>query len=173
MAQKSRNMAHMALMVVLMTLCAWLTIPAPVPFTLQTFGVFCALTLLGPRRGAAAIAVYLCMGLVGLPVFSGFSGGAGQLLGATGGYLLGFLPLAGVYALVKKLRGGDVLALALGLAVCYAFGTLWYALVYTQSGPAGLRPALALCVLPFVLPDAGKLALALWLCRGLKKHMTI
>ena len=168
MVQKSRDMAHIALMVVLLTVCAWVAIPAPVPFTLQTFGVFCALTLLGPRRGAAAIGVYLFMGLIGLPVFAGFSGGAGQLLGATGGYLLGFLPLAGVYALVKKLRGGDGVALALGLMVCYAFGSAWYALVYAR---AGFASALALCVLPFVLPDLGKLVLALWLGRRLKRYI--
>ena len=141
-AKQSREMTRVALMAVLITLCAWLSIPAPLPFTLQTFGIFCALLLLGPRRGAAAIALYLCMGLVGLPVFAGFSGGVGQLLGASGGYLLGFLPLAGVYALVKKLRGSDGLALALGLAVCYAFGTAWYALVYAK---AGVMSALALC----------------------------
>lgn len=170
MVRNSREMAHVAMMVVLLAVCAWVTIPAPVPFTMQTFGVFCTLMLLDARKGATAIGVYLFMGLIGLPMFSGFSGGAGQLLGATGGYLLGFLPMAGVYALVKKLRGGEGLALTLGLIVCYAFGTFWYALVYAR---AGLVSALVLCVLPFVLPDAGKLVLALWLGRELKKHITI
>ena len=173
MAQKSRDMTHVALMVVLLAVCAWISVPAPVPFTLQTFGVFCSLTLLGPRKGAAAIGVYLAMGVIGLPVFSGFAGGAGQLLGATGGYLLGFLPMAGVYALVKRLGGRDVLALGLGLALCYAFGTFWYTLVYTHGNLTGLGSAFLWCVAPFIVPDGAKMALALWLSRILKQHITI
>ncbi len=85
-------LAAVALMAAVLTLCAWITIPlGPVPFTMQNFGIFAALGLLGGRRGSLTVAVYLLLGLVGLPVFSGFGAGPGALLGPTGGFLLGFL----------------------------------------------------------------------------------
>ena len=104
--------------------------------------------------------------MVGLPVFAGFKGGIGVLLGATGGYILGFLGSALTVWGMERLLGrrGWVLALSmvLGLVVCYAFGTAWFLAVYTRtSGPMSLSAALGLCVLPFVLPDAIKIALAL------------
>ena len=86
-------MTAIALMAVLMCLCTWIAIPAAVPFTLQTFAVFTAVELLGARRAFWSVAVYLLMGAVGLPVFSGMTGGFGVLLGQTGGYLWGFLLL--------------------------------------------------------------------------------
>ena len=157
---------------VLIAVCSWISVPAPVPFTLQTFAVFCALELLGGARGTAAVAVYLLLGAVGLPVFSGFGGGAGYLLGATGGYLLGFLLTGLVYWAFERLGNGlwlRVAALLLGLALCYAFGTLWFMRVYARGGGAvSLLTTLGWCVFPFILPDLGKLALALLLARRVK-----
>lgn len=162
--ERTRDLTAIALMAALMAVCAWITVPIfVVPFTLQTFAVFTALALLGGRRGTAAIALYLCLGLVGLPVFSGFSGGVGALLSPSGGYLLGFLGTGlvywGVSARLPDRPWGRVLALALGLGVCYAFGTVWFVAVYSQ--PTTVWAALAMCVLPFVVPDLVKLALAL------------
>ena len=88
------DLAYTALFTVLLAVCAWITVPLTVPFTLQTFGVFAALGTLGGRRGTYAVAAYLLLGLAGLPVFSGFRGGPGVLLGTTGGYILGFLASA-------------------------------------------------------------------------------
>ena len=82
------SMIYIALMAVIITICSWISIPGPVPFTLQTFAVFTALLLLGTRDGLISIVVYLLLGAVGVPVFSGFSGGIGHLLGPTGGYLI-------------------------------------------------------------------------------------
>ena len=163
---RTRALAECALMAAVIALCAWISIPAAVPFTLQPFGIFAAVAILGGKRGSAAVAVYLLMGMVGLPVFAGFKGGIGVLLGATGGYILGFLGSALTVWGVERLLGrrGWVLALSmgLGLGVCYAFGTAWFLAVYTRtSGPMSLSAALGLCVLPFVLPDAIKIALAL------------
>lgn len=84
-------MAYIALFAVLMAVCSWISIPAVVPFTLQTFGVFVAVSVLGGKRGTLAVVLYLLMGVVGLPVFAGFSGGLGVLLGSTGGYIVGFV----------------------------------------------------------------------------------
>ena len=72
------DLAYTALFTVLLAVCAWITVPLTVPFTLQTFGVFAALGVLGGRRGTYAVAAYLLLGLMGLPVFSGFQGGPGD-----------------------------------------------------------------------------------------------
>ena len=172
--KRTRDMAYMALMAVVIAVCAWITVPGPVPFTMQTFGVFCALELLRGRRGSGAVAVYILLGAVGLPVFSGFTGGIGQLLGVTGGYIVGFEVLALVYwaltAVFGTGRRARTGALALGLCVCYAFGTVWFVMLYAGRGGISVGAALAKCVLPFLLPDAAKLALASALVKQLKKR---
>jgi biotin transport system substrate-specific component len=138
--------------------------------------VFAALGLLGGKRGTVSILVYLLLGAVGAPVFSGFQGGFGVLLGATGGYLLGFLLCGLVMILVEKVFGdGMAVFLAaslLGLGLCYAFGTAWFLMVYARGGGMiTLGAALGKCVLPFLLPDAAKLALAALLRAKLKRHV--
>lgn len=119
----------------------------------------------GRRRGTYATVVYLLLGAVGLPVFSGFQAGIGTLLGATGGFILGFAAQALVYWLLTAHLGTSVPAMAaagvISLAVCYAFGTIWFLTVYARStGPVRLGTALSWCVIPFIQPDLGKLALA-------------
>ena len=88
-----RELCATALGAALMTICAWISIPAQVPFTLQTFAVFFVTALLGLKCGTLSVIVYLLLGAVGLPVFAGFKGGLGSLMGVTGGYLLGFCVL--------------------------------------------------------------------------------
>lgn len=173
---QTTDLVQIALFSVLMAVCAWISIPVPrplVPFTLQTFAVLAALMTLGGRRGTCAVAVYLLLGAVGLPVFSGFQGGLGALLGATGGYISGFLAGALVYWLVTSRLGSGGPAMALGgvlaLVVCYGSGTAWYMAVYAASGtPVPWMTALGWCVFPFVLPDLGKLALAMAVSRRVR-----
>ena len=166
------DMAYIALVAVAIAICSWISVPATVPFTLQTFGVFLAAAVLGGKRGTLAVLVYLALGMAGVPVFAGFQGGMGCLLGSTGGYLIGFLFLALVMWAGERLSGGRrwalALSMALGLLVCYAFGTAWFMAVHARTtGQIGLWTALSWCVFPFVLPDAAKLALALVLSRRL------
>ena len=174
---KIRDLAYIALMAALMAVCSWIILPVgPVPFTMQTFGVFAALGLLGGKRGFLSVLLYLFLGMVGLPVFSGFSSGLGALLGATGGYLLGFLALALIYWAITAQAGTSlpvmVAALVLGLAVCYAFGTAWFLLIYTGGGHTGtLLGTLTLCVFPYIIPDLIKLAAALLLVRRIGRFV--
>ncbi|MCR4719477.1 MAG: biotin transporter BioY [Firmicutes bacterium] len=165
-----KTMTYISLMSVIITLCAWLTIPAAVPFTMQTFGIFFALLFLGGKRGTASITVYLLLGALGLPVFSGFSGGIGHLFGITGGYMLGFLLTGIVYILFERIFGKSlkisVLSLIFGLFLCYAFGTVWFSI---YKGNMGFLQAFAICVLPFIIPDLLKLALAVFLYKRIKK----
>ncbi len=169
---RTKDLCYMALMAVLIAVCSWISVQTVVPFTLQTFAVFCALELLGGARGTVAVAVYLLLGAAGAPVFAGFTGGLGILLGSTGGYLLGFLLTGLVYWLFERLGRSlwlRVAALLLGLALCYAFGTLWFVEVYSRAnGPLSVMTALSWCVLPFLLPDGLKLVLALLLSARLR-----
>lgn len=168
------TVAYIAVAVALNVVCAWLTVPAVIPFTMQTFAVFFALCFLGGAGGTAVIAVYLAMGLVGLPVFSGFRGGVVALMGPTGGYLVGFLASALLYWLGAALLRDKAHSLlvqavlcALGLLVCYLLGTVWF--IYVYHAVDGWAKALTLCVVPYVLPDACKIALAVLVAKAVRR----
>lgn len=161
-----RNMTRSALFAALMSLCAWLSLPVgQLAVSLQSFAVLLALGVLGGKRGTAAVAVYLALGAVGLPVFTGFRGGFSVLLGPTGGYLWGFLLAGGLFWLLEK-RLRVWVNMILALLCCYACGTAWYAAMYGGD----VWAVLGLCVAPYLLPDGCKLALALLCCRKLKMY---
>ena len=158
----AKDMACIALSTSFISVCAWISVPATVPFTMQTFAVFLCASVFGARRGVAAVALYVLLGAIGLPVFAGFQGGFGTLFGATGGYITGFLPaglIAGWKSEGRSRTIVDIIYMAIALIVCYAFGTLWYSLVYVGS-ISGVGAALAMCVIPYIIPDALKIALA-------------
>lgn len=172
MKPSNRQIAAAAMGAALIAVCSWLSVPSVVPFTLQTFAVCLVAALFGWRLGLWTAAVYLLMGTVGLPVFAGFKGGAASLLGPTGGYLIGFLFTAFIVGLAADRLGRTlpvlIVSMALGIAVCYAFGTAWFVLVYTRTGGViTLGAALAMCVIPYLIPDALKIALASILARRL------
>ena len=162
---KTTDLVYIALAAVLIAVCSWISLPMAVPFTLQTFAVFCVLELLGGRRGTIAVCVYILLGAVGLPVFSGFTGGIGKLLGTTGGYIIGFAVSSLIFWAIEVICGKSpavrIVSLILGLLACYAFGTAWFMYVYAKdTGPIALGTALGWCVIPFIIPDLVKLALA-------------
>lgn len=168
-----RDMAYIAMFAVVMAVCSWISVPYVVPFTLQTFAVFLAVGVLGGKRGTLAVLIYILMGCVGIPVFAGFTGGFGIVLGSTGGYIVGFLFTALIMWAMEKVPGNKTMvtiaSMVLGLLACYAFGTIWFVVVYAQStGPVGLWTALGWCVFPYIIPDLVKMALALVLRRRLR-----
>ena len=172
--KKLLSIVYIPLFAVLMSVCAWIYVPFVVPFTMQTFAVFLALNFLGGRRGTVAILLYLSIGAVGVPVFSGFTSGIGALLGQNGGYMLSWL-LGGLVcclfdALPIKKSVSRLISSVIALLLCYAVGTVWYVAVYTRTGSEiGILAALVGCVLPFILPDVIKLALAYWLSMRLRR----
>ena len=172
-----RSAAHVAMAAVILCVCSWITVPFAVPFTMQTFGVYCAYLILGGRRGLLAVGLYLLLGLVGLPVFSGFQGGPGHLLGLTGGYLIGFLFTGLGYLLMEERLEGlrflhRMALLVLDLVPCYLIGTLWFTAVSRLHGSeTGFFGALGLCVLPFAVPDVLKVLLAERVSRRVKKYI--
>ena len=170
MPVKTRNAVLCGLFAALLSLCSWLQLPlGSYRLTLQTFGIFLTLGLLGGKRSIAAIAVYLLLGVVGLPVFSGFRGGISVLLDPFGGYIWGFFAGALVYRLAEACRIPRSLGFILVLLACYGMGSMWFFLSYGQD--MTLSALLLTCVVPYLLPDAVKLILAEFLIRRLKKYV--
>lgn len=170
-------MIHIALFGILIGICSWITIPGPLPFTLQTFGVFLTVSVLGGKRGTAAVLLYIFMGLIGLPVFSGFQGGIGVILGPTGGYIVGFIISALVMWIYETLTPKNIftqsLSMITALLVCYIFGTLWYIIIFSgDSQDISVMTVISLCVIPFVIPDIIKIALVLFLGKRLRLILT-
>ncbi len=169
---KTYDMVYIAVFAVLMAICSWISIPMAVPFTLQTFGVFLAVGVLGGKRGTLAIVVYVLLGAIGIPVFAGFTGGIGIILSNTGGYIIGFIFSALAMWAMETLLGKKTWVLAVsmiaGLIICYAFGTVWFMYVYGKNmGAVGVATVLGWCVIPFIIPDIVKIVLALALSKRL------
>ena len=149
--------------------------------TLQTFAVFSAVVLMNTKCSFTSIAVWILLGAAGMPVFSNFKGGISVLAGPTGGYILGMLLCPLVTALIKKLAGDNfdripvkAAALLLALIVCYAFGTVWFVVLYTRTkGAITVWAALKLCVLPFLLFDLIKIVLAIILENRVGKYVKL
>lgn len=157
-----RNMVFTALFAALICVAAPFSIQVgPIPITLATFAIYLTGAMIGGKRGMAATIVYILIGAVGLPVFSGFRGGFGVLFGATGGYIIGYIPLVlitGIFAEMnsKKISRAivTVIGMILATAALYTFGTIWYMIV---SG-SDLVTSLTVCALPFIPGDAIKIA---------------
>lgn len=161
---------------VLIMLCSWLSVPATVSFTMQTFAVFMLCDLLGGAAGLMSVLLYVLLGALGLPVFAGFNSGIGTLLGPTGGYIMGFFLTAAVMLLQQKHLPDKALwriaGMVAGLFVCYLFGTVWFLIVYAQRGtPITLMTALGWCVFPFIIPDLIKIALAFLISGRVKRAL--
>ncbi|MDP2181765.1 MAG: biotin transporter BioY [Actinomycetota bacterium] len=171
---RTRTIAMAALLAALLAASAWITLPiGAVPVTLQVFVVLLAGLVLSPGTAAASVGVYLLLGMAGLPVFSGGTGGLGALLGPTGGYLVGFFFAAAVVSSVRLRLGrfgaaqplADGLAMALGIAVIYAAG--WAQLTLVTG--MGWGPAFVAGVAPFVLLDAAKGVVAVGVASALRR----
>ena len=171
---KITSMTQIALFVAFMPICAWITIPGVIPFTLQIFAVFLALDLLGGKKGTLAILLYLFLGGIGLPVFHGFRGGFSVFFEATGGYLLGFIILGlthtALTAFLPEKKVFRYLASILGLMTCYLFGSFWFYRLYLSAGtPLSYSSVLQISVIPFLIPDLCKLFLAVSLSNHIRK----
>ena len=163
--QSLPDLMYTAMFTALIVVCSQICVPTPVPFTLQTLAVFVAGGLLGWKRGVLSVAVYIILGIIGVPVFAEFSGGLSVLLGMTGGYIIGFLFTAFAVGLMCEKLGRKlwvlIVSMIIGLLGCYAFGTVWFMVVYTrQVEPIGFTAALMMCVVPYLLFDAVKIAAA-------------
>ena len=170
---KARNMALCGLFTAVLAICAWISVPmGDTVITLQTFGIFLTLGLLGGKRGTVTVLVYLLLGAIGAPVFSGFRGGLGALLGTTGGYIFGFMSTSMLYWIMTSIKDTPrirLIAMVLGLLLCYICGSWWYMTRYLTAAQTTLGLVLLKCVVPYLIPDAIKLTLA-WILTGKLKR---
>ena len=172
---KTKDMTMIAVMAALLCVVGPLTIfIGPIPLSLATFAIYLAGAVLGAKRGALVVALYLLIGLVGVPVFSGFSGGLQKLAGVTGGYLIGYLPCGWISGLgAGRDPGKDSSKLrlpafmALGTAVLYLIGTAWF-MLQTKNG---LAASLGMCVIPFLPGDACKIIAATLLAPPIRRAL--
>lgn len=163
-AAKAKTMVLIALMAAIICILGPLSLTIPVsvvPISLTNLAVYFTVYVLGMKRGTLSYLVYLLLGLVGLPVFSGYTGGAGKLFGPTGGYLIGFIFMALICGFfIEKWQSKiymHFLGMVLGTVVCYIFGTGWLAV----QAHMGFYQALAAGVLPFIVGDLVKIIIAL------------
>ena len=166
-----QQIAMIAVMTAVTCVLAPLSIPiGPVPISLTNFAIYLSLYLLDWKKGTISYILYLLLGLVGLPVFSGFTGGIGKLAGPTGGYIIGFIPMAIIAGIVIdkfSQRWIQILGMIVGTAICYAFGTAWFCI---QAGYT-VSAALAVCVIPFIPADLIKMVIAMIIGPEIRKRL--
>lgn len=160
----TRDMTFIALMTAVTCILGPLSIPlpfSPVPISFTNLAIYLSLYVLGMNGATISYLVYLLIGMVGVPVFSGFSGGFGKLAGPTGGYLIGFIFLTLIAGFLMKLFPGnkvmEAVGMIVGTAVCYAFGTAWLCIQAHMSAAAGLAAG----VIPYIPGDLIKIVAAM------------
>ena len=161
-----------ALFAAVCAVCSQLTIPIqPVPITLGTFAALMAGGFLGKRYGLISLVIYLILGMAGVPVFSMMRAGFSVLAGPSGGFIIGFAPMAFVVGLVMEKWGDSfknmLLATMLGTAVCYAMGLAWFMFL---TG-TGIWPAMVMCMFPFLPGDLAKIVLASFLVSKYRRKL--
>ena len=164
-----KMIVYTSLFVAFIAIGAFIIIPiGPVPIVLQNMFVLLAGIILGPVWGLACVGIYLLIGLVGLPVFSGGGSGIGRLFGPTGGYLLGYLPAVFVTASISKGLGkkmsSDIIAMLIGSLIVYAAGVPWLKIVTSMT----YEKALAVGMYPFLIPDALKIIAAAFIVKAIR-----
>ena len=160
---RTKQMVLIALMTAVTCVLGPLSIPlpfSPVPISLTNFAIFLAIFVLGMKSGTISFIIYLLLGAIGVPVFSSFRGGLQVLAGPTGGYLIGFIFLALIMGIAldqfdRKLVP-TIIGMIIGMAVCYAFGTVWLAKLLSLSFKEGLMMG----VIPYLAGDAAKIIIA-------------
>ena len=168
-----RAMVFTAIVAALICVASPFSIPLPglVPISLGTFAIYLGSALLGGKRATVAVAVFILIGAVGLPVFTGFTGGFAKLLGVTGGYIIGYVPLAYITGFFSERFNNKILFMPVGMAVgtvaLYAFGTAWF----MSATGSGLASALMSCVVPFLIGDGVKIAVATAIAKPLQARL--
>lgn len=169
----TKTITLIALMTAVTCVLAPLSIPiGPVPISLTNLAIYFSLYILGMKKGTVSYVIYLIIGLVGVPVFSSFTGGPGKLIGPTGGYLIGFIPMAVIAGILIDKFGGKFIqsmtGMVVGTIVCYALGTVWLAYQAQMDFVAALWAG----VIPFIPGDLIKMVLAAFfgpqICKAMK-----
>lgn len=169
---KVKSLTRIALMASIISLLGPLTVPiGPIPLSLASLAIYLSLYVIGKKEGTISLLIYILLGLIGLPVFSGFGAGLSKVLGPTGGFIIGYLPMAFISGYFidsyKNNPYKQFLGLVLGLVILYLFGSLWLALQASLS----FKASLTLAVFPFIPGDLIKILLALYLGPSIEKKV--
>lgn len=156
-----KNLTTCALFAAVMCILGPLAVPiGPVPVSLTNLVLYLCVMVLGTKKAFLSYIVYLLLGAVGMPVFSGYAGGIAKLAGPTGGYLVGFIPMVLIAGYVMEKANRDIIvtiiSMIFGTAICYALGTAWFVF---QTGST-IDHALTVCVYPFIPFDIAKIVIA-------------
>ncbi len=185
------DLCYIAVFAAVITVCSYISVPVgDIPVTLQTLAVCLTAGLLGWKRGTLCVLAYIFMGICGIPVFADFKNFYALIASPSAGYVVGFIftaLLTGFASDNLKRLGGKakrkgavwavqfavlLLSMAVGIAVCYFFGTLWYMFIFKGSATTeNLQFALTWCVYPYILPDFVKILLAAVLSDRLKRFV--
>lgn len=171
-----KGISTVALFTAFVAVCSFVSLPlGAVPVTFQSVGIIVAAGLLGTKKGLFVTLGYLALGVVGLPVFSSFTGGYGVLLSPTGGFLIGFIPMSFIVGLLTSKWGRDFKGVALsgviGTLVLYLFGVIFYANLHLDGCLSSYLAAIWICVIPFLVPDLFKIVLSALLVSRLKRFI--
>ncbi|MCD8221325.1 MAG: biotin transporter BioY [Clostridiales bacterium] len=166
------DMTKVAIFTALMCILAPMSVPiGPIPISLANLVMFLSLYVVGRKNSSISVLIYLLLGLVGLPVFSGYTGGPAKLLGPTGGYLMGYIliPLIGGLAVEKQPANYllQLIAITFSEALCYALGTAWF--VYLMK--CTLAYAMSVCVFPFIGLDLCKIVAAMLVGTQIRRRL--
>lgn len=176
MKNKTKEITRIALMTAIMCILGPISLAlpiSPVPISLGTLAIYLASYMLGMTRGTVSCLIYLLIGIVGLPVFTGFTGGIGKVLGPTGGYMIGYIFMALICGFFVQVSKGKILisfaGMILGTIVLYAFGTAWLAF----QGNMSFGAALAAGVIPFIPGDLAKIVIVLVAAPQIQKRLRL
>lgn len=171
-----------AIMTTVITICSWISIPTLVPFTLQTLAIFTIFLAAGGFIGTISVVVYCLLGLIGIPVFAGFTSGPAKLIGPTGGFILGFIISGLIFwvsdRLIPHMKGiknyiRSTILILISDIVLYAFGIFWFMTVYVNAD--GIHPsfasAISACLIPFIIPDLAKIVVSIILGTKLRPYV--
>lgn len=173
MHSKVRTMIQIALVTAVICIISPFSIPiGPVPISFSILAIYLGLYALNWKWGSLSVLLYILIGLVGLPVFSGFKAGISCILGPTGGFLIGYILVALISGSFidrfERKRYMHVAGMIIGLVFCYALGTAWFMYV---TGNGALTASLLLCVWPFIPGDIIKILIAVWLGPVIRKNI--
>lgn len=161
MNKKIKDIAIISVAAAMICVVSPVSIPiGDIPISLATFIIYLIAAIIGPKKGTISVLVYILVGIIGVPVFSNYRAGISVIVGVTGGYIVGYIPLAlltGIF--IYKCKGKIwmyPIGMILGTIVCYFIGTIWY-MFNTHNNLMG---SLLVCVVPFLLFDLIKIVLS-------------
>ena len=163
---RTRNLVFCALMAAVMCVLSPFAVPVgPVPITLATLVLYFMIYIIGWKRSVISTAIYILLGVIGLPVFSGGNAGPGVIAGPTGGFIIGYIPMVIVMGvLMERHRTGSLkdhifcmVSMIIGTVVLYAVGLVWFILMMKSD----FATAFAACCAPFIVNDLIKMTLAM------------